>query len=60
MKSIQVEDDILDDLKLVKRVLGTKNMTETIRRIMNSANFNEKWMEAMSALLKREEARKDE
>ncbi len=50
-KSIQVEDSLLIDLKLVKRVLGTKSMTETIRYTMNAGGYNEKWLEYMTKLL---------
>jgi hypothetical protein len=56
MKSIQVEESLLVDLKLLKGVLETKNMTETIRRIMKSAGYTEAFFEKMAQIM---EARKE-
>lgn len=49
--TITVDDEILPDLRLVKRVTNKRNMTETIRFILDRAGYNEKWMEYMTALL---------
>jgi len=53
-KSIQVEDSLLIDLKLVKRVLGTKNMTDTIRRLLIARGYNDEWFEHMTNVLELE------
>ena len=53
-KSIQVEDSLLTDLKLVKRVLGSKNMTEVIRRLLLARGYNDEWFEHMTNVLEME------
>ena len=50
MKSLQVEDDILYDLKLLKGILGKKNMSEVIRQMMNSAGYGEAFFQKMEEL----------
>ena len=52
--TLTIEDQLLDDLKLVKRVLGTKNMTETIRRLLNARGYNKDWLEYMTKVLEQE------
>ena len=42
--SITVDDSILSDLKLVKRVKDCNSMTETIRLILDLAGFNKDWV----------------
>ena len=52
--TLTIEDQLLDDLKLVKRVLGTKNMTETIRNLLNARGYNKEWLEYMTKVLEQE------
>ncbi len=49
--TITIDDELLPDLRLVKRAKGHKNMTETIRDILDRAGYNKKWIEYMSNLL---------
>ena len=53
-KSIQVEESLLVDLKLVKRVLGSKSMTEVIRALLISKGYNDAWFEYMKNVLEKE------
>ena len=53
-KSIQVEESLLIDLKLIKRVLGTKSMTETIRALLIARGYNQEWFEYMTKTLETE------
>lgn len=53
-KSIQVEDKLLDDLKLVKRVLDTANMNDTIRELLNARGYDKEWLEHMAFVLAQE------
>lgn len=50
MKSLKVEDDILYDLKLLKGILRTKNMSEVLRAIMRSAGYGEAFFQKMEEL----------
>jgi len=54
MTSVTIEDQLLDDLKLVKRVLGAKNMTDTIRALLNARGYDKEWLEHMSFVLSQE------
>ena len=49
--TITIKDELLPDLKLVKRVSGKDSMTDTIRFIMDRAGYNERWLEYMQSLL---------
>jgi len=51
MTSITVDDKLLQDLKLVKRVLGAENMTDTIRFLMHARGYDKKWVKQMTELL---------
>ena len=53
MKNLQVEDDLLDDLKLLKGILRKANMTEVIRGIMKSAGYAPAFFEQMDELQRR-------
>ena len=50
-KSIQVEDSLLTDLKLVKRVLGKRNMTELIRSLLDARGYDQEWLDYMTNVL---------
>ena len=52
--TLTIKDQLLDDLKLVKRVLGTKNMTETIRALLDARGYNKDWLEYMTQVLEQE------
>ena len=47
MKSILIKDDLLTHLKFLKGFFGEKNQTDTIRRIMFHAGFNDAFFERM-------------
>ena len=49
--TITINDNLLPDLKLVKRVSGKSSMTDTIRFIMDRAGYNERWLEYIESLL---------
>lgn len=50
MKSLKVEDSLLYDLKLLKGILHTKNMTDTIRSLMKSTGYGEAFFAKMEEL----------
>lgn len=50
--TITVDDDILDDLKLIKRVGNHKNMSETLRHIIKRAGFTVRRLEYTAERLK--------
>jgi hypothetical protein len=52
--TITIDDELLTDMKLVKRVLGTKNMTETIRNLLDARGYNKEWLEYMTKVLEQE------
>ena len=46
--TITIDDDLLPDLKLIKRAKGKKNMTEVIRLLMKDAKFTKARLEYMA------------
>ena len=55
-RSLKIHSDVLDDLKLVKRVLGTESLSDTIRHSMDKRGYDTKWFEHMSDVLDQEAA----
>ena len=55
--TLTITDELLADLKLVKRVLGLSSYTEVIRSLLNSRGYDEKWIEYMNGVLSQEGAR---
>lgn len=53
-RSLKIHEDVLDDLKVVKRVLGTASLSDTIRHLMNARGYDRKWFERMSNVLAQE------
>jgi hypothetical protein len=54
MTQVRIDADLNNDLQLLKRIIGKKNMTETIRHALNAAGFNEAFFEKMVELQDRE------
>lgn len=52
MKSIQVEDELLDKLKIIKGFTGYKNMTDVIRAMLQLAGYNKKFFTRLNELRK--------
>ena len=52
--TIRIEGKLLDDLKLVKRVLDTANMNDTIRSLLDSRGYDKEWLEHMAFVLAQE------
>ena len=52
--TITIDDELLTDLKLVKRVLGTKSLAETIRNLLDARGYNKEWLEYMTNVLEQE------
>jgi len=52
--TITIDPDLLQDLKLVKRVQGKKNMTEVIRGLMIARGYDDKWLKHMRFVLQGE------
>lgn len=50
-RSLKIHADVLDDLKLVKRVLGEESLSDTIRELMNARGYDKKWLEHMTNVL---------
>ena len=50
-RSLKIHSDVLDDLKLVKRIIGKDSLSDTIRELMNSRGYNKKWLEDMVEVL---------
>ena len=50
-RSLKIHADVYDDLKLLKRVLGTDGHSDTIRQLMDKRGYNKKWFEDMADLL---------
>ena len=53
-RSLKINAEVLDDLKLIKRVLGTDSLSETIRSLMDARGYDTKWFEHMSNVLDKE------
>jgi len=53
-RSLKIHADVLDDLKLVKRVLGEESLSDTIRELMNARGYDKKWLEHMTNVLAKE------
>jgi len=54
-RSLKIHADVLDDLKLVKRVLGKDSLSETIRFLMDARGYDKKWVSYMLEVLGAEE-----
>ena len=52
MKSLQIEAELLADLHLLKRILGTRNMTDTIRHALHFAKYTKAFLKEKSKLMK--------
>ena len=53
-RSLKINAEVLDDLKLIKRVLGTDSLSETIRSLRDARGYDTKWFEHMSNVLEKE------
>jgi predicted CopG family antitoxin len=53
-RSLKIHADVLDDLKLVKRILGTDSLSDTIRELMDARGYDRKWVKHMSDVLAQE------
>ncbi len=53
-RSLKIHDGVLDDLKLVKRVLGTASLSDTIRELMNARGYDKEWLDHMSFVFEQE------
>jgi len=53
-RSLKIHADVLDDLKLVKRILGTDSLSDTIRHLMEARGYDQKWIKHMSSVLAQE------
>ena len=54
-KTLKIDAGLLDDLKVLKGIYGSKNMSETIRRLMKHGGYGEEFFDEMERL---KEARK--
>ena len=50
MTQVRIDADLNDDLQLLKRIIGKKNVSATIRHALNAAGFNEAFFEKMVEL----------
>jgi len=50
-RSLKIREGVLDDLKLVKRVLNTNSLSDTIRELMNARGYDKEWFEHMKFVL---------
>ena len=50
-RSLKIHGEVLDDLKLVKRVLNTDSLSDTIRELMNARGYDKEWFEHMEFVL---------
>ena len=53
-KTLRLETEVLDDLDLVKRVLGTKSRSDTVRKLMDARGYDRKWFKHMNEVLDQE------
>jgi len=53
-RSLRINSDVLEDLKLVKRVLDKPNLSDTIRYLMDARGYDKKWVEYMTNALAQE------
>ena len=53
-RSLKINAEVLDDLKLIKRVLGTDSLSETIRSLMDARGYDRKWFKHMNEVLDQE------
>ena len=52
--TLTITDELLADLKLVKRVLGLNSYTDVIRSLMDARGYDGKWLEYMNNVLSQE------